>query len=187
MLKVHSSTFTLLLLTIILASCTKADQTYSSHTARFSFTNTNLVPQLNAALNNPGQFCTVTARNNQYIFHSPGIREDYPYERSERDRKAGYVLGLSGLIIGTPIIAEQLSSQANVVCFDLACPNCYDEVRMTRDLTLLESQRAHCNRCQRLYDLNTQGIVADGPQGRSLFRYRVAYYVSGYTLTVSNY
>ena len=121
-----------------LASCEKAEQSYSNHVARFTFSPTNAVPQLNTALNNPGQFCTITARNSQYIFHSPGIREDYRYTLTELDRKSGYVLGLSGLIVGLPIMAEQLSAQTSVVCFDLACPNCYDEASITRDLTLLD-------------------------------------------------
>lgn len=170
-----------------LSSCDKTEQTYSNHTARFSFSGTNLVPQLNTALNNPGQFCTIIARNNQYIFHSPGIREDHVYERTELDKKAGYVLGLSGLIVGTPIIAEQLSTQASVVCFDLCCPNCYEELSITRNLTLYEGQRAQCERCQRLYDLNTQGIISKGDQGKSLYRYRISYYPTGNTFTVNNY
>ena len=176
----------LLLLSIFLVSCDKVEQSYSNYVARFSFTPTNIVPQLNAALNNPGQFCTITARNAQYVFHSPGIREDYKYTLTELDKKAGYVMGLSGFIVGVPIMAEQLSAQSSVVCFDLACPNCYEEASITRDLTLLENQQAKCARCGRLYDLNNQGIIADGAQGKSLYRYRVQYYPSGNNLTVSN-
>ncbi len=176
-----------LLLLLLITSCEKAEQTYSNHTARFSFTGTNLVPQLNASLNNPGEFCTIIAHNSQYIFHSPGISEDYTYQRSQLEQNSGFVLGLSGLIVGTPIIAEQLTNQSVVVCFDLACPNCYEEASITRNLTLMESQRARCQRCQRLYDLNTQGIITEGTDGKSLFRYRVTYYPSGNTLYVSNY
>ncbi len=170
----------------LFVSCEKVEQSYSSHIARFSFSPTNIVPQLNAALNNPGQFCTITARGTLYVFHSPGIREDYTYTRTELDIKSGYVLGLSGFIIGVPILAEQLSTQSSVVCFDLACPNCYEEASITCDLTLLESQRAQCQRCGRLYDLNNQGIIADGAQGKNLFRYRVNYYPTGNTLSVAN-
>ena len=183
--RLYFSLFTLSLFTQ-LVSCEKAEQTYSTHSARFTFSATNLVPQLNTALNNPGQFCTIVAQNNQYVFHSPGIREDYVYERTELDRKSAYVLGLSGLIVGVPILAEQLSAQTSVVCFDLACPNCYEDASITRNLTLLESQRAQCMRCNRLYDLNNQGIIADGAQGKSLYRYRVQYYPSGNTLSVTN-
>lgn len=172
---------------LLLVACSKTEQTYSNHTARFAFTATNLVPHLNAALNNAGEFCTITAHNNTYVFHSPGLREDFTYERSELERKSGYILGLSGLIVGTPVIAEQLSSQPTVVCFDLACPNCYEDFSITRNVTLQLSQRAQCSRCQRVYDLNTQGIIVEGVQGSSLYRYRVAYYPSGNTLNVSNY
>jgi len=181
----YFSLFTLSLFTL-LVSCEKAEQAYSNHVARFSFSPTNTVPQLNAALNNPGQFCTIAARNSQYVFHSPGIREDYKYTLTELDRKSKYVLGLSGFIVGIPIMADQLSAQSSVVCFDLACPNCYEEASITRDLTLLENQRAKCGRCGRLYDLNNQGIITDGEQGTSLYRYRIQYYPSGNNMTVNN-
>jgi len=170
----------------IFISCDKAEQSYSNHIARLTLTATNLIPQLNSSLNNPGEFCTITAHNNTYIFHSPGLREDFVYERSELERKSNYVLGLSGLIVGTPIMAEQLSNQTSVVCFDLACPNCYDDAAVTRNLTLREGQRAECSRCARTYDLNTLGVVASGSAGRSLFRYRAQYYPSGNTLSVAN-
>ena len=166
--------------------CEKAEQPYSNHIARLTLSATNLIPQLNSSLNNPGEFCTITAHNNTYIFHSPGLREDYVHEITELERKSNFVLGLSGLIVGTPIMAEQLTTQSAVVCFDLACPNCYEEAAITRNLTLRESQRVECARCGRRYDLNTQGILIDGPDGRSLFRYRANYYPSGYTLTISN-
>lgn len=178
--------YLILLIVFCLTGCEKAEQTYSNNIARLTLISTNLIPHLNTSLNNPGEFCTITARNNTYVFHSPGLREDYVHERSELERKSNYVLGLAGLIVGTPIMADQLSSQATVVCFDLACPNCYEEAAITRNLTLMEGQRADCSRCERRYDLNTQGIVATGPSGRSLYRYRVNYYPSGYTLTINN-
>jgi hypothetical protein len=170
----------------LLSSCEKAEQPYSNILVRLTLSATNLIPQLNSSLNNPGEFCTITAHNSTYVFHSPGLREDYVHELTELERKSNFVLGLSGLIVGTPIMAEQLTTQANVVCFDLACANCYEEASITRNLTLRESQRAECPRCGRRYDLNTQGIVIDGPTGRSLFRYRATFYPSSNTLTISN-
>lgn len=165
------SSFFLFFFFSILISCDKAEQTYSRHIAHFVFQNTQTVPQLNSALNNPGEFCTITARNNQYIFHSPGISEDYRYNRTAADVKAGYVLGLSGLIVGIPIITEQLSNQNRIVCFDLACPKCYEDNSITRSLTLRENQHVVCGRCNRSYDLNTQGIADEGSK---LFRYQVS-------------
>lgn len=168
-------------LSIGLLSCSEAEQTYSRHVARFAFQNAQLVPQLNAALHNPGEFCTITPQNNQYVFSSPGIREDYAYNRTEQDVKAGYVLGLSGLIVGTPIIAEQLSSESSVVCFDRVCPRCYEDMSITRALTLELNQRATCGKCNRSYNLNNLGISDDG---NKLYRYMIR--VSGNALVVSN-
>lgn len=162
-------------------SCSEAEQTYSRHTARFAFQNAQLVPQLNAALHNPGEFCTITPQNSQYIFSSPSIREDYPYNRTEQDIKAGYILGLSGLIVGTPIFTEQLSSESSVVCFDRVCPRCYEDMSITRALTLELNQRATCGKCNRTYNLNNIGISDDGSK---LYRYMIR--VSGNALVVSN-
>ena len=177
----HFSLFTLSLFTFFLTSCNKVEETYSRHVARFVFQNTQSVTQLNSALNSLGEFCTITARNNQYIFHSPGIREDFPYERTAADVKAGYVLGLSGLIVGIPILTEQLSNQNRVVCFDLACPKCYEDNNITRAMTLKENQHVVCGRCNRSYDLNTQGIADDGSK---LYRYQVSY--GNNTLVINN-
>ena len=173
--------FIFLFFSFFFFSCEEAEQSYSRHIARFVFQNTQIVPQLNSALNNPGEFCTITARNNQYIFHSPGIREDFPYECTAADVKAGYVLGLSGLIVGMPILTEQLSDQSRVVCFDLACPKCYEDNSITRAMTLKENQHVVCGRCSRSYDLNTQGIADDGSK---LFRYQVSY--GNNTLVINN-
>ena len=101
------------------------------------------------------------------------------------DTRLNPSLGLSGLIVGLPNIPELGADIPRVVAFDLACP-CYEDFSTTRNLQLKEGGRAVCTRCGRTYDLNNQGIVADGPSGRSLFRYRTNYNAFGNTLTVNN-
>lgn len=167
---------------LLFSGCKKAEPLYSNHAVRFVFQNTQLVPQLNSALNNPGEFCTITSNNNQYVFHSPSINEDYVHNRTEIERQSKYILGLNGLIVGTPIIAEQLSNRQVPVCYDLACPSCYENLSITRALTLQENQKASCGRCGHTYYLNNQGVTDDG--STSLYRYRLSY--GNNTLVASN-
>ena len=158
----------LFVLCLTLASCEKAEQLYSSNLVRFIFENTQSVPQLNTALNNPGEFCTISARNNQWIFASPSYKEDFPYNITERDQLRKPVLGLNGLIVGVPFFQEGNKP----VCYDRACRKCYEDDRVTRALTLQEGQRATCGRCHRTYDLNNLGISDDGAK---LYQYPLQY------------
>ena len=153
---------------ILFTSCEKAEQLYSNNTVRFIFENTQMVPQLNTSLNNPGEFCTISAHNNQWIFSSPSYKEDFPYNITERDLVRKPVLGLNGLIVGVPFLQESNKP----VCFDRACRKCYEDFRVTRALTLQEGQRATCGRCHRTYNLNNLGISDDGAK---LYQYPVQY------------
>jgi len=153
---------------------------YCNLPAYFVCSNTNTIPALNAALGSPGQFCTIRLSDNgtQYLFNgSPGKNV------SASDK---FCLGLQGgLIVGLPNIAEPGSDQPRVVCFDLVCRNCYDNLTITRQLSVDGNRgTATCNKCNRVYNLNNQGIISSGDPGSSLFRYRVSYIP--YTLTVSN-
>ena len=171
-----------LLLLLFLLSCSEAETRYSRLPARFVFQNTNTVPQLNAALGNPGEFCTIEQRGNNYVFTS--LTGATQTNRTALSNYQSTYLGLSGLIVGLPVIPEPGDDVQHVVCFDLACPNCYDTYSITKSLRLQEGGKATCTSCQRIYDLNTQGIVTDGETGQSLFRYRVTYVP--YTLQVNN-
>jgi hypothetical protein len=48
-----------------------------------------------------------------------------------------------------------------VVCFDLACSNCYQDYNITKPLTVKEGT-ATCNSCKRTYDLNNTGFIIKG-------------------------
>lgn len=167
---------------LLFFSCSEADTRYALLPAHFIFQNTNTVPQLNTALGNPGEFCTITQRGNYFIF--TGTTSSTQTNRTALSNYQAVYLGLSGLIVGLPIIPEPGEDVQHVVCFDLACPNCYNTYSITKNLRLAEGGLASCANCQRTYDLNTQGIVTNGEAGQSLFRYRVTYVP--YTLQVSN-
>jgi hypothetical protein len=168
--------------TALFMACAEADTRFSRLPARLVVTNTNTIPQLNAALGNPGEFCTIELKGTSYRFtNTAGASE---VNRAALANYQSTYLGLSGLIVGLPAIPEPGDDTQHVVCFDLSCPNCYEQYAITKSLRLKEGGRASCPTCSRTYDLSTQGIVAEGDGGQSLFRYRVTYVP--YTLQVNN-
>ncbi len=170
--------------TLSLFSCQKADSTYyTGARVNFTFTYTNTVPELNAALGGFGEFCTVRLDGNNFLFS--GLKSTTTRPLTAVDTRVHPALGLSGLILGRPNIPEPGADVARVVAFDLACP-CYDDFSTTRNLQLQAGGMAYCSRCSRTYDLNNQGIVAKGDAGRALYRYRANFNSFGNTLSVSN-
>ena len=175
--------FAVFLLPLLLFfSCSEVETRYARMPARLVVQNTNTIPQLNAALGNPGEYCTIELRGNSYRFTNlAGASE---VNRTAMANYQNTYLGLSGLIVGLPTIPEPGEDVQHVVCYDLSCPNCYEQYSITKSLRLKDGGRATCPTCSRIYDLNTQGIVADGDPGQSLYRYRVTYVP--YTLQVNN-
>lgn len=163
----------LLFILQLLLACSKAENLYTSRPVYFVCTNTNTVPQLNIALNSPGEFCAITVDASHFIYTSP--TGSTPTNRTALQNYQNFRLGLAGLIVGLPNIPEPGADLPRVVCYDLACPNCYENLTIAKALTLIEAGRAHCGRCSRTYDLNNLGIVATGTAGRSLYRYRVSF------------
>ena len=183
----HSSLFIFLFsffipLSLALLSCSKAENIYSSRPVYFVCTNTNTIPQLNIALNSPGEFCAITVDASHFNYTSPSGSSQT--NRTALQNYQNFRLGLSGLIVGLPNIPEPGADLPHVVCFDLACPNCFEQYSISPALTLTESGMARCRRCERNYDLNNQGIVASGTPGRALYRYRVSF--MPHTLQVVN-
>lgn len=169
---------------VLLLACTEAEHPYyTGARASFSYTATNTIPELNSALGSMGEFCTIRMDAKGFIFTNLRTSTTRPFTAIETRVRPG--LGLSGFIVGLPNMPEMGADVPRVVAFDLACP-CYDDFDTTHNLRLQNGGRATCDRCQRTYDLNNRGIVAEGPAGRSLYRYRANYNPLGYTLTVNN-
>lgn len=167
----------------MLLGCEKADNTYCNLPAKFILENTYQASALHTACNSMGEFCTVTFSKDgkEFIFKGSSVTSNVPL--TSIVGYAGFNLGLSGLIVGLPNIPEIGKTDSQVVCFDLACPNCWEDYNFAKQLVIKEGM-ATCNSCKRTYDLNSIGIVTKGEAGRPLYRYRVSY-VSN-TLVVSN-
>ncbi len=180
----------LTMLCAVLATGCKEDEevynTYSNLPAKFTMQNTLQAPALHNALNNMGEFCTVTITKDgkQFMFKGSGKEPSYVNITAENDYN-GFYLGLSGLVIGLPNIPEMGKDNPSVICFDLACSNCYEKYHITKPLGMQDAGYAHCSSCNRTYNLNDGGIVSSGEGGVRLYRYRVNYYPNN-TLVVNN-
>lgn len=167
-----------------LQSCTEVDSRFSNIYVRFIMDNVLQSPAvLYPSCNSMGEFCTITAKGQQFIFENTRQKESVNF--TAMNNYQGFSFGLStGLIVGLPTIPEMGAMQSQVVCFDLACANCYQDYSICKRMQLKENGKAHCKSCQRTYDLNNQGLVCDGVSGRPLYRYRVS--LNGNSLIVSN-
>lgn len=170
-----------------LVSCTDD----ADYRAFFRYTHTVTTPPLNAALGNPGTFCTVEFPGRGYRFRQVGgSSQEYNYTPSAADNY-GTPEFIAGFIVGTPAYPD-MSGLTLPVAFDLVCPNCFEQTSIQRSLSTKSTTEMKCNRCGRVYDLNNGGIVSSSteqnPGGRALFRYRMTYSESagGGTLIIQN-
>lgn len=173
----------------ILSSCEKADNRYSAYRAYFRYNPVSAKPNLFRACTSLGEFCSITYPPGvNYVVKSPSTSSSVDYiARTALQGYQGFVLGIGGgLVVGMPVLPEMLEQESRVVCYDLCCPNCYQDYHILKQMALYVGGLASCSSCQRSYDLNNQGIVSKGDAGRSLFRYYVDYYSPTQTLTVSN-
>lgn len=179
----HRRPLLLLLLPPLLlpASCEKAEPLYDSFPAYFVVQATNTVPQLNTAMNAMGEFCTITDDGSHYVFAAPG--GSTPVNKTAMGIYRNFRMGRSGgFITGLPTYIADASPR--VVCYDIVCPNCYEQTSIAPHLRLTTGSRAQCGACQRTYDLNNLGMMTAGEPGRSLYRYHASY--TPYTLVISN-
>lgn len=175
----------------LLASCTDDIETpYAQRPAFFRFQPVTAAPKtLLPALNSPGEWCTVRQHGAYYLFQSTqGMTDTYPQTQLDQ---YGKPLWAAGLIVGTPMVPEIGASGFAPVCFDLACPNCFETGGITRpvDITSASLGRAECSRCHRTYDLHNSGIVVEGASGTfnpRLYRYHCLYYPDQFLLVVQN-
>ncbi|MCH5168763.1 MAG: hypothetical protein J1F27_03905 [Prevotellaceae bacterium] len=161
---------------LMLLSCNdeEVNSKYCNLRARLTIDNVLQAPVLHAACESMGEYCTVTSDGQSFIFtNAAGKSSSLPI--AALSGYSGYNLGLTGFIVGRLTIPEMGEDNVRVVCFDRACPNCYQAYNITKPLALQESGYAGCKSCNRTYNLNDCGSLSDGPAGRALYRYRVNY------------
>ena len=162
---------------LLLVACSggESNNKYSNLRARLSIDNVLQASVLHAACESMGEFCAITSDGQSLIFtNAAGKTSKIPL--TAMSDYSGYNLGLnSGYIVGRLAIPEMGEDNVRVVCFDRACPNCYQNYNITKPLALQTSGYAFCKNCNRTYNLNDCGSLSDGPSGRNLYRYRVTY------------
>lgn len=155
---------------------------YCNLPAHFTYSPVVAISQLYSACNSQGEWTTITAKNEQFIFAN--LTGSTPVNRAQLDNFHGFYMGLCGFIVGLPNIPEMGSDMAVITCYDLACSNCYKDKSVTRPLQLQPGGFAYCKSCERTYNLNNLGQISRGDAGITLFRYHV--YYGNNTLTINN-
>lgn len=146
---------------------------YTRIPAYFIHNYTNTVPQLNAALNSPGEFAVIRSDRQYFLFTN--LIGTTQVNATALNNYGSFQMGRCGFIVGLPNIPEPGADFSKVVCFDLVCANCDRDQHISPRLELREAGQAECTRCKRTYNLNSGGIVSKGTAGISLYRYRVTY------------
>ena len=156
----------------VITSCSgdKAEDIYAHERAFLKFSPVTGVVPLYRAVNSQGIFCTIKLGTSVFRFQSSdGATATYPY--SADIQAYGQPQCIAGFVIGKSNIPD-MNLQYPLVCYDLACPNCYEQSLITRDLTLDAQEQLTCSRCHRVYDLSNGGIIKQGDKGSRLYRYR---------------
>ena len=187
--KKMKSVWKLLLMMTVLSwtSCEEADTLYdTTHRAFFRFTPVTSAFPLQSALNNPGEWCTITFSNNYYHFRSWDGKYSYDATKTAIDAYGKPIVeGLNGFLVGTSNLISTTGVN-EVLCYGLVCPNCNP---ITPQLIYNGKRtQAKCNRCGRVYDLDNGGIMIDNPSGTTsnhkLYRLRLSY--GNNTLIINN-
>jgi hypothetical protein len=129
-------------------------------------------------LTTPGRFLSVRKSEGKLTLTDS---DGHKYEETlSAVKNASFIMGLSGLIIGTPTFNNDNMS---IWAYDLGCPECESpNTRLKFDL----QGSASCSKCGGSWNLNADGIPinSDGKQNRPLYRYPTSF--NNGVLTVSN-
>lgn len=147
---------------------------------------------LQRACESQGVYCLVYKDHNYLYFQGPKPEHLNKLPILDPDRYNGMIMGPGeGFFIGK----QSLPDTANpIVCYDAACPNCYQDRIIKARMQMTADYMAKCTKCRRIYNLDDHGYVFFIPDGQStepqhnrrLIRYQVHYYPSKFTLIVSN-
>jgi len=176
------------LLSVVITGCKEenVNNKFCNFVARLTIENVTQAPVLFTACESMGEYCTITISNDsqRFLFTDASGHAD-AINITAITAYNNFYLGLSGgFIVGKLTIPEIGEDFVRVVCYDRACPNCYQNYTITKSLQLQSGGYAKCSNCSRTYNLNDVGNISDGPTGRNLYRYRVNY--NGTALVIVN-
>lgn len=167
-----------LLCWLILTVCCQT-KSYKTFTTKYRvFFGCNIADAPFNQITTPGRFVSVRISNGSMIcVDSDGHKTGIELTASQN---LSFIMGLGGLIIGTPTFNND---DLSIWAYDLGCPEC-DQAgrRLVFDLQGIAS----CSSCNGQWNMNSSGISVntDGKERRPLYRYPTMF-SNGY-LTVSN-
>lgn len=170
----------------VLSGCAdEVEDLFSTEPAFCHISPVTAVQPLREALTGPGILCTITFEPTQYIC-TRADGTSAPMNRTDEEAY-GHPVYRAGFIVGTPSLPDAKTSQFYYVCYELACPSCYDNQLLTRPMTLRTDETAECSTCGRTYSMLYGGSQVGGPEGvKKMKRYHCTYTPAYDTFVVQN-
>ncbi len=171
---VMKKTLVVMLGLAVICGCGDSDSytKYSRYKADFAYFYVQTATPLRDALYSPGVYCTIKLGIDKMLRFQT-LTKELPVPVTDTNYYQNFVC-ISGFIVGYSNLIEVGADALSQVCYDLACPNCYSDDAIKRDLALKENGYAYCARCKRTYSLNNMGMVDAGEAGRPLERYHIS-------------
>lgn len=163
---------------MLFSGCGESENEYTMGACYFVIDNgihqdATLASAMNATI--PGVFCTITRGMEKgverfYFTNNAGQHSNIPL--NALDTRRTLILGLNdGVIVGY----GTMDTPAKFYAFDRECPNCFDPQAIplrSHPLSVGSNAMATCATCKRQYNLNNDGFVASGDNGKKLTHYR---------------
>ena len=167
-----------LMATAMLTACGDSENEFTIGTCYFVFDNSvhqdaTLASAMNPAA--PGIFCTITrgmekGANKFFFSNNAGVSSSQL--PNGIDARRTLILGYNnGIIVGY----GALNVPPIFYAYDRECPNCFDPNAIpvkSKPLSVSTNGLATCKECKRQYDLNNDGFISSGDNGKRLTRYR---------------
>lgn len=168
---------------LLCTSCSndEVQNTYSRYRAYFEYSKVMTAPPLFKALSGWGEYCLIYGAQQKMVFQSLTDSYSDPMVAADAYKTINCI---DGFIVGRANMPDMTSNEQPYLCFDSACPNCFDDSGIAKRLTLQENGFAYCSRCKRKYNLNDSGLLEEGDKGKKLERYKV--YYNANTLLINN-
>lgn len=169
--------FCLLLLLLLVTGCHK--NSYKTYSTKYRvWYSCNIMDAPFNQVTTPGRFISIRrAGNTLKTVDSDGHTTDIELSAVQ---SGSYIMGLAGLIVGTPTFNND---DLSVWAYDLGCPECdQSQTRLSFDV----NGTARCSKCNGIWNLNSSGIPvnSDGKENRPLYRYPVT--LNNGIITVQN-
>ena len=166
------------LCSLLLSACNDSENEYTIGACLVIIDNSvHQDPTLASAMNinAPGVFCTITKgleNGANKFFFSNNVGQHSSVALNALDSRRTLILGYNeGIIVGF----GNVDYPARFVAYDRECPNCFDPQGIpirSHPLSVSGNGMATCGTCKRQYNLNNNGFVASGDNGKRLTRYR---------------